>query len=178
MKKTNNGTQKSTPVTQPSEQVSTEENNDSHEPFAELFRAHLLSEGKTYSTIKSYTGDIEVFIKYLEDIGIHFTGQLERYHITSYRDFLIDQNVRAATLNTKINSLQSFNKFLQKNNITKDMVVVLSEDKTTNIALAEIRKHSGLQAAINQDIQPNTGATGTTTLSHTKQKRSKKEASK
>ncbi len=109
------------------------------------FRDYLLTEGKTLSTVKSYTGDIEVFIKFLEEKDITFNGHLERNHVVSYRDSLLGQNVRAATINTKINSLQSFNKFLQKNSLTKDLVVVLQEDKITNTALAELRSRTKQQ---------------------------------
>ncbi|WP_051624210.1 tyrosine-type recombinase/integrase [Clostridium akagii] len=97
--------------------------------LVEQFKTNLFEDGKSANTVQSYVGDILGFIKYLRKMGVEFRGELRRFHIKSYRNYLVENNYVAATINKKINWLQSFNGFLMKNNYTEEIVVDLRKDR-------------------------------------------------
>ena len=70
--------------------------NDNIETSAEKivtdFEEELVSDGKALKTIESYIGDIRVFLEWLESKGSIFTGNLKRFHVTSYRSYLVPNN--------------------------------------------------------------------------------------
>ena len=49
------------------------------------FHRTLVEDGLAPKTIESYTGDIRDFLIWLETKGNIFTGNLKRFHITSYK---------------------------------------------------------------------------------------------
>jgi integrase/recombinase XerD len=53
-------------------------------------------------------GDIAGFVAYLENMGVKFQGELKRFYVTSFRNYLIESQYEIATINKKINSIQSF----------------------------------------------------------------------
>lgn len=97
--------------------------------FVENFKRYLKEDGKSPKTIESYVGDIAGFVAYLESMGAKFQGELKRFYVTSFRNHLIESRYEIATINKKINSLQSFNGFLMKNNYTSECVVDLRKDR-------------------------------------------------
>ncbi|WP_242967967.1 site-specific integrase [Tepidibacter mesophilus] len=74
----------------------------------EEFFQYLLEDGKSPKTIESYVGDVKGFLTYLESQGVNFENTLSRFYVTSYRNYLIENDFKPATINKKINSLQSF----------------------------------------------------------------------
>ena len=58
-----------------------------------------------------------------------FTGNLKRFHITSYKNYLVQNNYEINTINKKINSLQSFNQFLMEGKYLTEQIVDLRKDK-------------------------------------------------
>lgn len=68
----------------------------------------LGEDGKAEKTIQSYLADIRSFATYLATINIITANQIQRKHIVSYRQLLLSQNRRPATVNKAINSLHSF----------------------------------------------------------------------
>ena len=101
------------------------------------FEEALVADGKAPKTIESYTGDIRTFIDWLESKGNIFTGNLKRFHITSYRNYLVQNNYEINTINKKLNSLQSFNQFLMESNYLVEKIVDLKKDKVKLAAGSE-----------------------------------------
>lgn len=62
-------------------------------------------------------------------MSIIFTGDLKRFHITSYRNNLVEKGYEASTVNKKINSLQSFNYWLVGKGLTIEIVIDLRKDR-------------------------------------------------
>ncbi len=93
------------------------------------FGEALGADGKAAKTTESYVGDIRSFLQWLESKGNAFTGNLKRFHITAYKNYLVQNNYEINTINKKINSLQSFNQFLMERKYTTNQVVNLKKDK-------------------------------------------------
>ena len=107
------------------------------EKLASSFEEALVADGKAPKTIESYTGDIRAFIAWLESKGNIFTGNLKRFHITSYKGYLVQNNYEINTINKKLNSLQSFNQFLMESNYLAEKIVDLKKDKVKLAAGSE-----------------------------------------
>lgn len=106
--------------------------NNSEKVAQELvpdFNRALVEDGLAPKTVESYTGDIRAFLKWLETKGNIFTGNLKRFHITSYKNYLVQNNYEINTINKKINSLQSFNQFLMDGKYLTEKIVDLRKDK-------------------------------------------------
>lgn len=101
----------------------------SAEKIAVEFEYHLTADGKSNKTLESYVGDIRTFLQWLESKGNSFTGNLKRFHVTSYRNYLVQESYEVNTINKKINSLQSFNQYLIYKNYILEQVVDLRKDK-------------------------------------------------
>jgi integrase/recombinase XerD len=116
-------------------------NDDNAEIVAEklvsVFEETLVADGKAPKTVESYTGDIRAFLEWLESKGNIFTGNLKRFHITSYRSYLVQNNYEINTINKKINSLQSFNQYLMESNYLTEKIVDLKKDKVKLAAGSE-----------------------------------------
>jgi len=105
--------------------------------LTEKFAQYLKEDGKRLPTIQSYTGDVDRFLAYLQQMGSHFDGNLKRFHITSYRNRLIEDGYEASTVNKKINSLQAFNLWLINQGMTADDVVDRKRDKVKTASGSE-----------------------------------------
>lgn len=101
------------------------------------FEEALAADGKAPKTVESYTGDIRAFLEWLESKSNIFTGNLKRFHITSYRSYLVQNNYEINTINKKLNSLQSFNQFLMDRGYLTEQVVDLKKDKVKLAAGSE-----------------------------------------
>ena len=101
------------------------------------FEEALAADGKAPKTVESYTGDIRAFLEWLESKGNIFTGNLKRFHITSYRSYLVQNSYEINTINKKLNSLQSFNQFLMDRGYLTEQVVDLKKDKVKLAAGSE-----------------------------------------
>jgi len=101
------------------------------------FEETLVADGKAPKTVESYTGDIRAFLEWLESKGNIFTGNLKRYHITSYKNYLVQNNYEINTINKKINSLQFFNQFLMEGKYLIEQIVDLRKDKVKLAAGSE-----------------------------------------
>jgi len=101
------------------------------------FEETLVADGKAPKTVESYTGDIRAFLEWSESKGNIFTGNLKRFHITSYKNYLVQNNYEINTINKKINSLQSFNEFLMEGKYLIEQIVDLRKDKVKLAAGSE-----------------------------------------
>lgn len=63
------------------------------------------------------------FVVYTHNMGVRFQGKLKRFYDTSFRSYLIESKYEIATINKKINNMQSFNEFLIKNKYTSQLSV-------------------------------------------------------
>jgi hypothetical protein len=66
---------------------------------------------------------------FLESKAVEFTGEMKRFYITSYRNYLIENQYELAIINKKVNSINCFNKYLVDNGCTKDVVVDIAKDR-------------------------------------------------
>lgn len=107
------------------------------EKIAIEFEEALIADGKAEKTIESYVGDVGAFFQWLESKDNTFTGTLKRFHITAYRNYLVQNNYEVNTINKKINSLQSLNQFLIDSSYLKEQVVDLRKDKVKVAAGSE-----------------------------------------
>lgn len=80
--------------------------------LVQRFKIHLEEDGKSPKTIDSYVGDTAAFVALLEEKGVDFDGEMKRFYITSYRNYLIEQQYELSTINKKVNSIHSFNRYL------------------------------------------------------------------
>jgi len=97
--------------------------------LVEKFERYLMEDGKKPKTIESYVGDTAAFVVFLESKGVDFNGEMKRFYITSYRNYLIENQYELSTINKKVNSIQSFNKYLMDNDYTKEVVVDIAKDR-------------------------------------------------
>lgn len=93
------------------------------------FARYLTEDGKRPKTVESYVGDAIGFLTYLAQMGTDFTGDLKRFQITSYRNNLVENSYEASTVNKKINSLQSFTRWLVEKGLTSETVIDLRKDR-------------------------------------------------
>ena len=83
--------------------------------------------------IESYVGDIKAFIDFLSTKGVEFNGNLQRFYVTSYKNYLVEINYEVATINKKINSINALNRYLVT---TGDMDEVVVENATDRVKIA------------------------------------------
>lgn len=95
----------------------------------ENFKMNPLENEKSPKTIHSYIGDISGLLKYLQVMGIEFDGNLKRFFVTSYKNYLLENNYETATINKKINSTQAFNYFLIEKGYMQENIVDLKKDR-------------------------------------------------
>jgi integrase/recombinase XerD len=93
------------------------------------FKIHLEEDGKSIKTVESYVGDTSACVTFLEGKGVDFNGEMKRFYITSYRNYLIENQYELSTINKKVNSIQFFNKYLVDKGFTKDVVVDIAKDR-------------------------------------------------
>ena len=91
----------------------------------EDFKISLIEDGKSPKTIESYIGDIKAFIEFIGSKGAEFNGTLQRFYVVSYKNFLVDSNYEVATINKKINSINSLNKYLVSNGAIKEINTII-----------------------------------------------------
>ena len=97
--------------------------------FTECFKISLIEDGKSAKTIESYIGDIRGFIEFLGSKGVEFNGNLQRFYVVSYKNFLVESNYEVATINKKINSIHALNRYLVAIGAMKEIVVENSKDR-------------------------------------------------
>ena len=95
----------------------------------EDFKISLIEDGKSAKTIESYIGDIRGFIEFLGSKGVEFNGNLQRFYVVSYKNFLVESNYEVATINKKINSIHALNRYLVAIGAMKEIVVENSKDR-------------------------------------------------
>ena len=114
------------------------------------FEEWLIADGKAAKTLESYVGDIRTFHQWLKSKGDIYIENLKRFHITSYRNYLVQNNYEINTINKKVNSLKCFNQFLIENNYISEKVVDLKKDKAK---LASEQAQSFLLCKGNCDLE-------------------------
>ncbi|WP_243156526.1 phage integrase N-terminal SAM-like domain-containing protein [Clostridium sp. C8-1-8] len=93
------------------------------------FKMHLQEDGMSPKTIESYVGDTCAFVTFLEEKGVDFNGEMKRFYITSYRNYLLENQYEISTISKKVNSIYSFNRYLVDSGCTKDIVVDIAKDR-------------------------------------------------
>lgn len=76
------------------------------------FEQHRLADGKAKKTIQSYLADVKAFHNYLEGLEISQADKINRSHITGFRNWMLEQEYKPATVNKAVNSLSSYTTYL------------------------------------------------------------------
>lgn len=92
-------------------------------PTIKAFEDYLKEEGKSEKTIESYIGDLRGLETFLLERDIELGDVLNRFAINSYRTMLLETDYEPTTIDKKINSFASYNRFLIEKNIMTEMVV-------------------------------------------------------
>ena len=71
----------------------------------EDFKMSLIEDGKSSKTIESYVGDIKAFKEFLTVKGVDFNGNLQRFYVVSYKNFLVESNYEVAKSINKTKSI-------------------------------------------------------------------------
>lgn len=116
--------------------------NKQHEGISivEKFREYLLESGKTATTTNSYVYNVIDYLKHTKQEIDSQDAVLEKESILSFRTAMIESTFRAATINTKLNSLLSFNKYLIEEGYMKELIVDTNAYRITNDKLKEMRE--------------------------------------
>lgn len=93
------------------------------------FRNCLIENGIADKTVESYTCDVHLFNDYLLEQGVKEIEQLKRFYIVNYKQWLLEKGYAVATINKKINSLQSYNFFLMEKGWIHERIVFLGKDR-------------------------------------------------
>ncbi|WP_430885862.1 tyrosine-type recombinase/integrase [Fusibacter sp. JL216-2] len=93
------------------------------------FEDHLRQDGKSEKTIESYIGDLRGLETFLQERDMELGGALNRFAINSYRTMLLESDYEPTTINKKINSFASYNRFLIEKNTMAEMVVDYKRDR-------------------------------------------------
>jgi integrase/recombinase XerD len=90
----------------------------------EQFERYLREEGKSENTIKGYLQSVAGFLKWFDESKDVEFKQLHRENVQEYISFLRTvKNAKPKTINTKLNALVKFNKFLIEAKVQRDMVL-------------------------------------------------------
>jgi integrase/recombinase XerD len=111
--------------------------NETPEEVAAEFERFLAEDGKAAKTVQSYGGDVRGFLHWLESKGSISMENLKRFHVTTYRNQLLQESYEINTINKKINSMHSFNQFLVDKNYIKEQIVDRRKDKVKVAAGSE-----------------------------------------
>lgn len=93
------------------------------------FEDHLREDGKSEKTIESYIGDLKGLEVFVKQRDMNFDGSINRFLISSYRTMLLEADYEPTTINKKINSFASYNRFLIEKNVMMEMVVDYKRDR-------------------------------------------------
>lgn len=94
-----------------------------------FYRNHLILEGLAKSTVSGYISNVLKFIKWLKVSDNIFTGEISREDVLRFREALLDSEYTPKTINSILNSLCSFNKFLIVESYQEKMVVIMRKDR-------------------------------------------------
>ena len=95
----------------------------------EEFKEFLLKDGKSDNTIKSYIINITGYVKWFSESFELELSKLHRDNVIEYKSYLINvkkfkgKNLNGRTINAKLSSLVSLNRFLVNKGIQKEFVV-------------------------------------------------------
>ena len=68
-------------------------------------------------------------MEFLGSKGVDFNGNLQRFYVVSYKNFLVESKYEVATINKKINSIHALNRYFVATGAMKEIVVENSKDK-------------------------------------------------
>jgi len=116
----------------------------------QAFQQHLVEDGIAPKTIESYVGDVRAFAGFLAEMGVSNLAELKRFYVSSYKNHLVEKKYAIATINKKINSLQSFNQFLIHCKLAAEQVVHLRKERIKVAAGSEGEVEVFTEQEVNQ----------------------------
>jgi site-specific recombinase XerD len=92
------------------------------------YKTYLGDDHKAKATIRSYLFDVNSFVEYIENVEKRsFAGQFNNQEYRNYLNYDESKGSKPATLNKRINSIQSFNQWLIDK---KSMTALVANQKT------------------------------------------------
>lgn len=104
------------------------------------FRKHLEDEGKTKTTANGYVRNIAMYLSFVENEMKGDVSLLTEEYIEAFRASMINSKYSVNTINTKLNSLLSYNRFCIDLKLMKSIIVDTSKYRVTPTMLSELRK--------------------------------------
>lgn len=101
------------------------------------YKKYLLEADKSNNTINAYVTDINLFIKFLDNIGIELL-KTDTINVMAYIQYLLVQGKSERSINRIIISLRSFYTFLKSNNYIDDMPKISYKSIKSSKKLPEI----------------------------------------
>ncbi|MCI5726817.1 MAG: tyrosine-type recombinase/integrase [Clostridium sp.] len=101
------------------------------------YKKYLLEADKSNNTINAYVTDINLFIKFLDSIGIELL-KTDTINVMAYIQYLLVQGKSERSINRIIISLRSFYTFLKSNNYIDDMPKISYKSIKSSKKLPEI----------------------------------------
>lgn len=88
---------------------------DSMRTYLEEYLHYLkIERGLSYNTIVSYERDLNQYLAYLDNRGIHELSQIDRFVIMDFLTFLKEENKSSTTIIRMVSSLRKFHQFLRQ----------------------------------------------------------------
>ncbi|MBN2796631.1 MAG: phage integrase N-terminal SAM-like domain-containing protein [Clostridia bacterium] len=142
MKKEQSKTQETNKETTTMSAVVNDEKQESKviNEILEKYRKHLEDEGKTKTTANGYVRNIAMYLSFVENELKGDVKALTEEYIEAFRASMIDSKYSVNTINTKLNSLLSYNRFCIDLKIMKTVIVDTSKYRVTSTMLADLRK--------------------------------------
>ncbi|MBU0579239.1 tyrosine-type recombinase/integrase [Patescibacteria group bacterium] len=81
------------------------------------YKDHLLKEGKAEATVTAYTKDVEQLIEFVGKQGKTQVDEVSTNDISDFKDILKKRRYTSKSISRKINSIKSFFRFLQRENL-------------------------------------------------------------
>ena len=94
------------------------------------FKQYLVDDRKAKATIRSYIFDVNSFVEYIEnDEKQSFGGKFNNQLYRNYLNYDESKGSKPATLNKRINSIQSFNHWLIEKKLMTTLIANQKVDK-------------------------------------------------
>lgn len=84
------------------------------------FIKHLTKQGRATATQLAYSKDIEQLIEYLKEKGVNNLESVTTEHLRGFKEYLTERKYTLKSVSRKLNSVKSFFKFLNSENIVQN----------------------------------------------------------
>ena len=140
MKKEQQKAQESNKITKP-EEAATIPKKTQIEVILEKFRNYLEAEGKSKTTANGYVRDVAKYLSFVENELKGDVHLLTEDYVEAFRAAMVNSKYTVNTINTKLNSLLSYNRMCIDLKLINVINVDTSKYRVNPTMLAELRKN-------------------------------------